>query len=254
MGIGIVTLTKEYQGLDWTNVHGFWTNSSSVQGPLTTGDLTQIGIGQAFNPTTTGPAANQGSLANSYFLHALVAFERLVHDDDIVIKRIYVSDGLNPGPGGPSVFAAVEVNIPCLATIGTAASLGPGPVVLQINKNPAQLSVRLGRGFFRGAVADGEIAFGGERLITWRSTTTEVAVKNRVTNAASSSSLNRYFGITNSAEVGYAIPNYQSRCEPVPGALKRVSPVASLAAVRPAVRSVTRRKRGEPPACPPSSP
>lgn len=247
MGIGLITITKSIVGQSWTNVHAFVTGS---EGALTVGDLVDIGVLLPFNTTTCSPVGTEGTLAGTSFLHSLITWERLIHDNDINFSQIYVSDGLNAPPGGDSVFWNGQLQFPGIPNIAVFSQLAAGPIVLQINKQPSVLSRRIGRGFFRGALGDGEIAFGSERLIDWRSSVQENGVKQRVADANVDSGLANFFSPASTNNITYCIPRYQSRCEPSPGALKGIIPVVNLVAVRPSVRSAFRKSRGTPGPCP----
>lgn len=246
MGLGLITITKTFGSASWTNVHGFRVTDD---GPLSVEDMVVAGVNDIITADTTDVRGNSLSLAGVKLLHTVISWERQILDDNVFITRIYVSDGLKPAPGENSQFFTVDVNLPGLVNIGIGTSLASGPIILQVNKNPAVFSRRVGRGFFRAALADTEIAFGGEKLITWRSTQAEANVRERVAVATTESNLYGYLGLSPLSSIWYGIPQYQGRCEPTPGALRSFIPITSLEAVRPSIRSVSRRKRSTPEAC-----
>lgn len=242
MGIGIVTVTKQFEGERWTNVHGIRVGVGLT--PLTVDDLITLGAEQAFNETTLAPAADVGSLAGTYFLHSLVCFERFLHASQLDLVRIYVSDGLENDPGTDSVFFAADFLVEGLNPVSDEEDIAPGAVVLQMNKQPASLSVRTGRNFYRGVLTDGDVKLGGPNLIEFTNASVLSGLSTLTANAIVDSGLEDYLVSGAAApDPVYGIPRYQGKLEPAPGALKEVVPCSALEPVRPAIRQTRRGKR-----------
>lgn len=245
MGIGLITVQKEYQGEQWINTHAFSTGAPTA---LDDSDIAEIGWETAsadWNAHTGGTGFTAGTEG---LVGCILAFERNMHYTGILINKIYVSDGKQEDIADPNTFAVATVSLPGLRTMGGTAEemILPGSIALQINRQPAGYSARQGRLFMRGVLQDSQVRFASRGGVDF--TTSAIRDGNNVfvNLTINQSGLSRYFS-GGALPVQYCIPHYQKK-EDDPagkgGKLIGVTQVAKLVMVGPVSRQMKRgRKR-----------
>ena len=95
--VGLVVVEKEYAGEIFSNTYAL-VNGAFSEEPLTNEDLDAF-VGAAdigFTTSNTNPS-NPGFMGATSPLAAILAFDRMVTDRQVLYRRLYVSDGKTAG-------------------------------------------------------------------------------------------------------------------------------------------------------------
>ena len=241
MAVGLVTITKEIDGEQWSNVYAVGTDGS-LNETISVDDMITIGANQPITDDTTNPA-HLDYLGNTFILHALLGFERAVHFQPVSFTNIAVTDGVK----GSSVFAVIPLSFSGIRSTsgGGVESIMPGNVTLLVNKTPNSFAVKSGRSFYRAVLFDGAVKFGGKWGIDWESDAMKVSFQGTFATAVTDSNLDQYMsGGTSTASQVFAIPHYAVRTASNAGDLVSGTAITNLVVQRPVSRQMARgRKR-----------
>lgn len=184
MGYGLIVLKKELDGEEFSNTYAF--NGAEGLAQLGPADLFAIGadveITDANTSTTPGPVA-------AFFLHRVIAFDRLLTHQSVNYTEVYITDGTRneTDPGNTFFTAALD-----FLGLWSSANPVPGNVTLLIQRVPAGFNARKGRLYMRAALDESEVRLGGKRLLTWQTPGSRTTVVTRVNNAVASSGLQNH--------------------------------------------------------------
>lgn len=199
MGHGLIIVKKTLDGEEFSNTYAFWNEDGTVQ--LGENDLEAVGATVAITDTNTTASAVQADL-----LHSVIAFDRALTHTTISYSEVYITDGTRNETDPSNVFFTAALAFQGL-WVNTAPA--PGNTTLLIQRVPSGFSARKGRLYMRGAISEAEVRLGGDRLITWESSTARQNVIDRVAAALTSSELDNY---TNSGgglgTTWFTIPHY----------------------------------------------
>ena len=240
MGIGLVIVTKEIDGEEWSNSYAVIVNDEPYA-PLAIADFPVIGVGQTYSADTTNPT-NGAYIGEDYVLAAILGFERSIHYDITQFVRLDVNDGRKE----TQTFASIPLNFAGLRTLsgGASESIAPGTITLLVNKVPYGYSVRSGRSFYRAALLDTWVRFSGRGGVDWADAAQRNTLQGDIDIAFSGSSLDAFAGTgANVATQAIAIPHYFKADTATPGELESASVIAGFAVQRPTSRQMKRGRR-----------
>ena len=246
MSTGLLTVTKSAAGEEWANTYGISVGSDN--GALTLADLEGI---IATNPADGFTDENTQAATPEYeggtsILAAILGFERQLHYSAVQIVRLTINDGSTPGtPTGN--FWSQAINLAGNKDGGSpvdAALVAPLSIALLVNRNPAGLSIRPGRVYYRGCLLDTDVRPGSRVGVTWRDDGIATSVRNFVTGAVTAAELDSYFASpsTTLPAIYVSIPHYDDT-DPDVGQVISGSPVTSFSANKPVSRQLTRGRR-----------
>ena len=240
----LVSITKEYEGEEWSNVYGVITDGPTSEVGLQLDDWNTASDGNfPINTGSTTPGA-PSFRGDTSMIHALVAFERQIHFDAVNFVRLFAWDGLE-NPEESSNFIAVPLAMTGVRENQGAGTEVPGNVAWMVAKQAANFGWRSGRSFYRLCMVDADVRAGGKRLLDWNSAASKLAYNDILSNALVASNLNLY--ASGGASAGTAmlgIPSYHPRNTLLEGQLRDVGAVLTLANRHPVSRQVQKgRKR-----------
>lgn len=242
MGYGLITITKELDGEAWSNTYGCVINADFSQ-PLTVSDLDAINANEELTDTNTLPGDAE-YLGSTHPLAALVGLERLLHFQGVLFTSLFISDGQkNQGSG---VFQSVPLSFLGQRSLEGAPTeaIMPGNVTWMIIRQPVATSVRTGRLFYRAALYDGAVRFGGRGGIDWASLSEESANRAYLAQAVTDSEIPLYLaGGANEATFVLGIPQYYPFDNANAGDVSNVNAQGAFVAGRPTSRQVKRGRR-----------
>lgn len=167
MSIALVIVHKTLGGHKWSNTHAFRIGIDAAGAP-SDADLSAAGAGTTLTDVNT-------STSPTNIIQAIVAFERFMHQPDVLFTDVLVTDGKrNTGTTPSTQYAALSgPNVNGALSAGTAAgaTLEPGAISLLVHRNVVGFGHKPGRMFLRGALLESDVAVGGPRMIQWTSAT-----------------------------------------------------------------------------------
>lgn len=245
MGRLLIMVEKSFGGETWVNTHCAITNASP-QSVLADADMTSLGIGSALTTASTA------SGAPTTFLQRLISFESYIHDGNVIVSRVYVTDGQRNATADPDWLWSSTLAIPGRGRINQdPLVLANGSVALVVNRNPIGYNSRGGRMFIRGLLLETEIAFNMRGGVGYQAASAATTMQTILSSALTASALSSHFNNgANVATVGYAIPHYTGKFDTTDpkgwGILKGATLVSSMAAGVPRNRQMLRGKRRKP--------
>lgn len=242
MGAGLVVITKEYEGEEFSNTYAFENVVAGFDNELTEADLSEVGAGFPINDANTSPA---GSGPLPTFLHRLVMFERLVMFSGVRYTKLYISDGKRNVADPIDVFYSTSLNFNGLYVPPSNDPIAPGSITLMLDRNPSGFSARKGRIYLRGALRENEVKFGGRDLVDFQDDAQRITVNNRVANAILDSELNSHFAGAPGDVPRMIVPRYSKPDANGSGGGILIGgiPVASITIAGPRARQVRRGRR-----------
>lgn len=254
MGIGILTVTIEGAGEEWSNTWGVGDLDAANFGPLNEADVATLVGGVDFgNPEATDPTETSSYQGPTNVIAAIVGFTRYITIQPAVITRLYLGDGTKNSEGAnpTSVFWTAGVNLPALSQEGAGVDgvVVPLSIAWLLNRNPVGFSQRAGRLYLRHALVDASVRPGTRDGVQWQSAAAAEAANSRLSTALSISSLEDYFGATadpTGSGVGVGIPKYYRQGTANAGEIQSLSRIAGLSSHDPVSRQLTRGRRRTP--------
>lgn len=245
MSIAVVIVHKTLGGHKWSNTHGIRIGTGSTPG-LSNADLVTAGASTTLDATTTG-----ASPVN--IIQAIVAFERLIHNPDVLFTDVLITDGQPNVPGGTTnQYASMTMsNLPGLAGTAGGTALEPGGIAWLIHRNVVGFGHKPGRMFVRGALVETSVSVGGPRMIQFEGTS---AASWTTQLATAQAKLTAYlYGGGSNATAGYGLPIYMTPkghiTQPTVkvGTLVNMLDVSGFSSVAPVLRQVQRGKKRKTP-------
>lgn len=246
MSTGLVTITKSMDGQEWSNTYGISVGSDD--GALTLADLEGIvatNPSAGLTPATTYVDDPAWAGATS-IIAALIGFERVLHYSPVTFTRVNISDGATPGtPTG--TFWSQNLNLTGMRDNGgpvAADAVAPLNVAFLVNRNPAALSIKPGRLYYRACLLDLQVRPGSRVGVTWRADTDASAMVAYLALAVSSADLGAYMAspVTTLPTIYLSIPHI-SQGIGTEGQVTSGSPVSSFSVNKPVSRQLTRGRR-----------
>jgi len=240
MSCGLVVVKKNINGEDFANTYGIMLGDDAV--PLTEADLAAM-----VDLPTLG--ADQTIAVSPKIINAIVDFEIALCYSPVQFMNVYVTDSRNTTQGGDptTIFLSKNLNVVGNRAVSAGDALAPGSIALMINRAPGGFSARQGRLLMRGALQRSAVGVGGPKLVGWADSTQSGAYNTAFLNAVNTSGLGTHLvGGSNVAGGVLGIPHYQKASTPpaiTDGNLIGMTPVASLAMVRPISRQVAKGRK-----------
>lgn len=242
MGYGLITITKELDGEQWSNTYGCVIDDDFSQ-PLTTLNLDAIFASTPLTDAVTKPS-DPAYLGATHPLAALVGFERLMMYETATFVNLFISDGQkNVGAG---VFQSVPLSFSALRPLDGSPSevVAPGNVTWMVTRQPIAVSTRTGRLFYRAAIGDFAVKFGGRGGIDWVSSTIEGDYATHLSNSVTTSGIDDYLaGGASQSSFVLCIPQYYPDSDPNAGDMSGANSMGSFVSARPVSRQVKRGRR-----------
>lgn len=241
MGDLLVSVEKTFGGETWANTHCLRMNGAG--GTVTDADMATLGVATAITAANTA----SGGAVNP--LTRILSFERLCHQANITISRVYITDGKRNALQMPDYFWSATLSLPGLASSANqTGTYAPGTVAMIVNRIPTGYNSRSGRLFIRGLLYTGDITFNLRGGVSWNNQTQAGVVQGLVNTAISGSGIATMFnGAANAGAALYCIPHYESaKVAPTKteiGQLVNATPVVNLIPSAPRGRQMLRGKK-----------
>lgn len=216
----LVVVDKQVAGEVWSNTYGIGLGAGPYSVQPADADMIAFGAGGDFSDTATANTASPFADV----LHAIVNFERRIHDDEVQFQRIYVTDGKRnfdysttpPGEVINSYFTA-SLSFNATGNVDVEGGVATGLVSLLAAKNPLGFSARRGRCFYRLCLNDSEIAAEASGLIKFASLTMQTQAFARFNTALTASGLANHFAGGSAVAGGLLLIPHFSRFVPAVG-------------------------------------
>jgi hypothetical protein len=154
MGVGLITIRKQYSGKYFTSSHGFSNISFTGAADQTDIDALYENTPDLTVDSFTNPTQDLYKGATS-LLAAIIGFERILTQSTVNFVEVIVTDGATPGSGtGP--FFSLPINVQGHHPLGSD-TLGPLATTLLVKKVPIGTSHKGGRLFMRGVLVDNDV-------------------------------------------------------------------------------------------------
>lgn len=247
MGAFILKITKEFEGEEWENTWGVITPGGSAPSFTNTDWQTASGSVNEFSTATTNPG-DGGYEGGQSLIHAILAFERLMHYTPVNFVRLFAWDGIENSEAASTFYSAPLsfAGLRALAGAGsTSITVVPGAITLMLARQPVTFGVRAGRLFLRMCMQDVDVRPGSGRLLDFTDATVRSTYQTLVSTSLNSSMLTSWMSDPSPVDgVHPGIPQYAPRNAVNEGDLVSMTRMSNIVVRYPSVRQVQRgRKR-----------